>query len=325
MFDGRREDQIIALTFTNYLQSGDPDWPLLLPMVKAAVRGMDAVEQCASREWRLDIKHFTVAGASKRGWTTWLAAAADSRVSALAPMVINMLNMSAHDKLQLQSFGGYSDQVHDYTERRLQQALATPRGDALRQIVDPYAYRQQLVQPKLIILGSNDAYWPVDALNLYWNELQGSKYILYLPNSGHHIEDYDRILPALTALQRSISGGKAMPILSWRVREKRSSFQMELQTDVAPTKLRRWTATSDNQDFRQAKWVSKSVHADKGEPHKFTADLQASTDRFTGMFLEAVFDDTPSPFCLSTTLHVFAKEIDKEPLRSPAALDKRPR
>ena len=114
-------------------------------MVKAAVRGMDATQEFAKQEWQMPIEHFTVTGASKRGWTTWLTAATDPRVNALAPMVINMLNMAAHDKLQLESFGKYSDQIHDYTERGLQQKSCTPsKVRRLRAIVDPIAYRKQL-------------------------------------------------------------------------------------------------------------------------------------------------------------------------------------
>ena len=119
-------------------------------------------------------------------------------------MVINMLNMAAHDKLQRESFGKYSEEIQDYTQRGLQALLFTEKGAALRSIVDPIAYRNQLPQPKLIILATNDAYWPVDSLNLYWNDLQGDKYILYVPNNGHGIQDYPRVTASIAALQRSL-------------------------------------------------------------------------------------------------------------------------
>ena len=201
IFDGRKEDQIIALTFSKYFETGKADWPLLLPMVKTAIRAMDATQEFTKQEWKMDIEHFLVTGASKRGWTTWLTAATDPRVDAFAPMVINMLNMAAHDRLQVESFGKYSDQIHDYTERGLQQNIFTEQGASLRAIVDPIAYRKQLEKPKLIILATNDAYWPVDALNLYWNELQGDKYILYVPNNGHGIKDYPRVVSSIAALE----------------------------------------------------------------------------------------------------------------------------
>ena len=70
IFDGQFEDQAISYTFEQFLKTGDPLWPLLLPMVKSAVRGMDATEEFCGKEWSLSLKSFTVTGASKRGWTT---------------------------------------------------------------------------------------------------------------------------------------------------------------------------------------------------------------------------------------------------------------
>ena len=51
LFD-RREDALIAYTFDQYLDIGEPDWPLLLPMVKSAARAMDAVQEFARGRWQ---------------------------------------------------------------------------------------------------------------------------------------------------------------------------------------------------------------------------------------------------------------------------------
>jgi hypothetical protein len=41
---GHSEDDLIAHTFTKYFETGDPTWPLLLPMTKSALQTMKAVE-----------------------------------------------------------------------------------------------------------------------------------------------------------------------------------------------------------------------------------------------------------------------------------------
>src|ERR1017187_6290878 len=111
LYEGRKEDALIAYTFDQYLKTGDPTWPLLFPMVKSAVRGMDAVQALARREFNQSIERFVVSGASKRGWTTWLSAAVDPRVQAIAPRVIDMLNLKAQTQWAQKVYGAQSDRI----------------------------------------------------------------------------------------------------------------------------------------------------------------------------------------------------------------------
>src|ERR1035441_2065348 len=96
----RTEDGIIAYTWAKYLITGDERWPARLPMTKAAVRAMDATTGFLANlpDGPVTVKNFAVAGGSKRGWTTWTTAAVDPRVIAIAPIVIDTLNVEADRK-----------------------------------------------------------------------------------------------------------------------------------------------------------------------------------------------------------------------------------
>jgi PhoPQ-activated pathogenicity-related protein len=307
LFGGMVEDEIISHTFAKFMETNDAEWPLLLPMVKSVVRAMDAVEEFADAEWQLDVEKFLVTGASKRGWTTWLTAAVDPRVNAIAPMVIDMLNMKPHMELQELSFGGYSEQIRDYTDKGLQDRLDSDRGDTLRSIVDPYSYRARLKQPKLIILGTNDRYWPVDALNLYWDDLEGEKYILYVPNNGHGLRDHLRLVGTVCALHEHITGEKALPKLDWKFEDQADKLQLKLSSDTLPESVRSWRAASKTRDFREVRWESQAVKADDSDGRRYVIDLGKPATGFAAIFAEAQFNGRPMPFYLSTNLRVVAE------------------
>jgi PhoPQ-activated pathogenicity-related protein len=301
MFDGKREDEIISLTFREFMKSGEKDWPLLQPMVKSTVRAMDATQEAAKKEWNLDVEKFTVTGASKRGWTTWLTGAVDPRAVAIAPMVIDMLNMSQHIALQKASFdGGTSEQISEY--EGLDKQIDTPRGKALRQIVDPWEYRAHLQQPKLVILGTNDRYWPLDACNLYWNDLQGEKYLIYVPNNGHGLPDRSRIIAGLNAIHQRVITGKPLPKLSWAYKNGGENVALSVTADVKPSRVRVWTASAATRDFRDSKWAATdaAAHGDG-----FKHELAVPSTGLAAMLGEAVFHEgSDNEFSLSTNVQI---------------------
>jgi len=310
LFENRYEDAIIALTFKKFIETGDDTWPLLLPMAKSAVRAMDATQAFAKQEWSADLKTFTVTGASKRGWTTWLTGAVDPRATAIAPMVIDMLNMPRQMKHQVDTWGDFSEQIEDYTQLNLQKQLDTPAGKQLQAIVDPYVYRKALVQPKLILLGTNDRYWPLDALNLYWDDLSGPKYILYLPNNGHGLNDYVRLIGTMAALHRSVIGTAAMPDMKWGFTEGADGVKLVVSADPVPAKVNIWHATSATRDFRDAKWTSVPSSS---EGTSFAYQLAAPVSGYKAFYGEAEFGAGDDLFHLSTNVRILGANGAVEP------------
>ncbi len=301
LFGGLVEDQIISFTFVEFFITSDPEWLLLLPMTKSAVRGMDAVQEFCGKEWSLDVKHFTVNGASKRGWTTWLSAAVDPRVNSLAPQVIDMLNFEQQMKHQKETFGKYSEQLHDYTDKGLPSFLGTPPGRRLAAIVDPYSYRDSIRQSKIVLLATNDRYWTLDALNMYWDGLEGEKHVCYVPNNGHGLRDMARVQGAICALHQEAIDGKPLPKLSFEFAEGGGQVKLHLKSDVRPAKVQVWTASAATRDFRDAKWESHDAEKE-GDGYQF--DLPKPETGFAAAFGEAVYDREVMPLYLSTTIKI---------------------
>jgi PhoPQ-activated pathogenicity-related protein len=268
-----REDDLIAETFVRYLKTKDENWPLLFPMVKSVTKAMDVLQAFGKKEWSEPIDKFIVAGASKRGWTTWLTAAVDQRIKAIAPVVIDTLNMRAQMPRQLQAFGDYSSRLTPYSSRGLLPIPETPEGERLLSMVDPWAYRDRLTMPKLIVNGTNDFYWATDALNLYWDGIPADKWVLYVPNAGHNLRRQDRPQPdqlndlinGLAAFSRHQITGTSMPMLNWTHESVNGNLRLTITAPPAPIGARLWIAQTPTMDFRTAKWSEQKVSLSDGK------------------------------------------------------------
>lgn len=299
MFD-RTEDALIAYTFDQYLQTGEKDWPLLLPMVKSTVRAMDAMQSIVREQWGAPIEQFTVSGASKRGWTAWLTAAVDKRVMAVAPMVIDVLNMRAQMDHQRETWGEVSDEIRDYAALDLPARLKTERGRELLSMVDPFSYRRQLTRPKFILLSTNDRYWPLDALKLYWSELPAPKHVLYVPNQGHGMRDADRVIGGLSAVHRYAAAGKPMPETQWTFATGPTELKVQVKADREARKVLVWSAQSPTLDFRDAQWTARQC-TKASEAYECSA--ARGSEGYTAVFAETSFQDEGTvPFSTTTTI-----------------------
>ena len=94
----------------------DPEWLVHLAMTKAIVRAMDTVQAFMKSPFsppeiqalEANPQQFLVAGASKRGWITWMISAVDPRVIAIVPVVFDLLNMRKSLKHHYMAYGGWS-------------------------------------------------------------------------------------------------------------------------------------------------------------------------------------------------------------------------
>jgi len=304
LFGGLSEDAIIAYTYQKYVETGDPTWPLLFPMAKSAVKAMDAVQAFLAQDAKMKIDHFLVCGGSKRGWTTWLTAASgDKRVNAIAPMVIDTLNMAAQMPHQLALWGKYSEMIDDYTKLGIQQKMGSNRGAELLSMVDPYSYRAKLTMPKLLMHGANDPYWATDAITLYWDGLVGPKAVLYAPNSGHGLDDRIRVMSTLVAYFRSVAGGAPFPNPVWKHGETADKLTLRIESTPAPVGGRLWVASGPTKDFRQCKWTSVPMTLEGTALVGELPKPEAGTN--VALFGEADYRADTRAFTLSTAPRIY--------------------
>lgn len=254
------EDALISYTLHQFKQDGDYSWPMLFPMVKSAVKAMDAVQEFSNKSLSHNVNRFVVSGASKRGWTTWLTGASDGRVAAIAPMVIDILNMPVNLDYQVKMWNDYSVQIEDYVKLGIPQTARTEKGSAITTMVDPYSYRKKLTMPKMIFMGTNDEYWTVDAIKHYIDSIPGQNYIHYVPNAGHSLGDGKQAMTALSAFFGQTLAGGAYPELKWNITANKKGVTLKVSaTADLLVGATLWSSDSEDTDFRDEKWGGKEV------------------------------------------------------------------
>ena len=266
LFDSLEEDALISYTLHQFKKDHDYSWPLLFPMVKSAVKAMDAMQQFSQQNLNHKINSFVISGASKRGWTTWLTGANDKRVVAIAPMVIDILNMAVNLDYQIKAWHQYSIQIEDYVKLGIPQGAHTKGGQAINTMIDPYSYRKKLTVPKMIFMGTNDEYWVVDAIKNYYDSIPGCNMIHYVPNVGHDLGDKKDALAALSAFFGLTVANKPYPGCKWSIstRNKNAKLVVKTTKDILVDAVL-WSATSENMVFTKSEWTGRSLNG-KNKP-----------------------------------------------------------
>lgn len=290
----RTEDAILAFTWKKFLETGDERWPGRLPMTKAAVRAMDAVQEFLASEpgGKTKVARWVVTGGSKRGWTTWTTAAVDKRVIAIAPVVIDLLNIDASFTHHWRAYGFWAPAVRDYVEHGLMDWRGTKEWHELMKIEEPYEYRDRLTMPKFIMNSAGDQFFLPDSSQFYFKDLKGEKYLRYVPNTDHGITRRSDAAESLLAYYQSIVADWKRPEFSWNIAKDGT---IEVTCKDKPSAVKLWQATNpEARDFRLEKigpaYQSKDVTAER--EGKYIVKLQQPEKGFTASFVELTF---PTP------------------------------
>lgn len=328
----RGEDEIIAFTWDHYLKdTSRPDWLVRFPMVKATLRAMDAITDFIATshpELNCQLDYYGVAGASKRGWTTWDVGAVDpTRVTAIVPIVLDAINFVAVEHHQWRSYGGWSWALNDYYEMDIMTRLDIPEMEMLQTEEDPYFYRDRLTMPKLVVNAVLDEFQQPDDTHYWWNDMPEPKHFIMTPNAEHsEATGIFEIVPAIGTWLMYLLQKETVPTFTWNINESTGEIVATLDDVGTVHEASVWWAYScgtnadgvKRRDFRimsldnpcecgvasdgycvnlKSFWTQETLNEEMVDGKRtYRAQLEAPTDgRYVAFFIDIKYQEKSFP------------------------------
>lgn len=314
----RSEDEIIAYGWREFMERGgkeeDAAWLSRLPMTKSAVKAMDVITAATTDILDQPVENFMVAGGSKRGWTTWTTAATDDRVVAIAPIVIDLLNVIPSFEHHWQVYGFWAPAVGNYVNEGIMEWQNAIEYQRLLEITEPFSYRNRLTMPKLILNATGDQFFIPDSWQFYWDELKGEKHLRYVPNSEHSMDGTD-VLETLVSFYQHIVTGTERPDFDWEVVDH--EIVIRTLEEFPPQAITLWKATNpQSRDFRVDKigLAYEPVEIPLNERGEYRLSVEEPAEGWTAFFGELTFEGIGEvPFKQSTGVVVVPEVYPYEP------------
>lgn len=273
------EDAMLSYTFVRYMDfvknGGDPqdaagaDWAVLLPMTKSVFAAMAASEEVcgflpkdgAKMEW-------VMTGASKRGWTTWLAGAVDMarpekdrRIRSIAPIVLDGLSFDDMLHMHWGAYGGWSFTMSSFIEAGFTARLDDKETEDLWRLVDPVYYVERFKGlPKLVADSTGDEWFLPDDSKHWIAAMQenGPVSLTMIPDADHSmVTGLPALIPTIGSFALSSLQQRAWPQFTWDMDLATGSMTVKIDPEFADLKrtVQLWQshtnrADSPRRDFR---------------------------------------------------------------------------
>ena len=129
---------------------------------------------------------------------------------------------------------------------------------------------------------------------------------LYVPNQGHGIKDYARVIGSISALHRSRHGGQPLPQLDWEFAQADTHVTLDVTAKGGVDTVHGWVAHAPTRDFRDAKWEQKACQMSGDGAWRLT--VETPKVGFMACFVEFVSDSDAIPAFFSTNVRIFAAD-----------------
>src|SRR6185503_10231790 len=206
-----------------------------------------------------------------------------------------------------EAYGFFSSALDDYVNHGLfPQKIGTPEYGMVLAIEDPYNYRnrERLKIPKYLVNASGDQFFLPDNSQFYFGELQGEKYLRYVPNAKHNLAGSDA-RESLQAFYEAVLEGRHRPEFSWK---KQKDGSITVTVKDKPKEVKLWQATNPKaRDFRVDTIGNAytSTPLNEQKPGVYVGRVEKPAQGYTAFFVELTYASGGKyPFKFTTEVSV---------------------
>ena len=144
----------------------------------------------------------------------------------------------------------------------------------------------------MIIMGTNDEYWPIDNIKNYYDSIPGQNLIHYIPNVGHGLGDKKEAFASLSAFFGNTLAKINYPLCTWTTTENKKGVKLNVKATASKlVDVIIWSADSKDLDFRNDRWTSKSLGIKNTSTVIATESFPA--DGYLAFYLNLKYKDMP--------------------------------
>jgi PhoPQ-activated pathogenicity-related protein len=170
--------------------------------------------------------------------------------------------------------------------------------------------------PKLLINAAGDQFFQPDSWQFYWNDLQEKKFLRYVPNAGHSLEDTDAV-ETMIAFYKAVLDHDDLPDFSWSIDNNR--IHLEINPGAPLAKIKLWKAVNrEERDFRVSvigeAWQDSTLKV--SEDGEYDITLSAPEKGWKAFFVEMTYNYR-LPFKLTTGIKVLPERHPYPAFESP--------
>jgi PhoPQ-activated pathogenicity-related protein len=267
---GRAEDAMIAWAWHQFMETGDPEWLPRLPMVKAAMAAMRAVQEYTKEAGIADIDGWLVSGASKRGWTTWMVGSVNCptcpKIDAIAPVVPIVPNLREGVHHMWRAYGGFTFAFDDYTDVNFTTLIDDDRTTELFKIVDPIHYVDRLARlPKTVLVSSDDEFMMFEWTSNWKNIFQGETHLYIADNAEHsYATGIVGLVRDLSNFANSVFLGGQRPEFDYDLDQESGTITVRVPENQSLSKVVYRHGNTLSRKRRDFRWATAAVRGDDG-------------------------------------------------------------